>query len=185
MEQVEATEDLLDNIIDIVHKYPVDINNNALVAEWSGIITSMRRIVNRVLATSDRYTILNPGTLSLNGSDAFFSARENGEDEASDNDSTEDEDDREINGANYAASAADDSNPDPTFHTEGDETGQELKGVKGQQVDPGRDALVEYLKHQWDQNWVMSRSRRYAYIKMNRIIDFISCHKSGEVTPED
>ena len=110
-------EDLLDNIIDIVHKYPVDINNNALVAEWSGIITSMRRIVNRVLATSDRYTILNPGTLSLNGSDAFFSARENGEDEASDNDSAEEEDDRDIKGADYAASAADDSNPDATFHT--------------------------------------------------------------------
>ena len=56
VEQVEAMEDLWDDIIKIIHKYPIDINNNALVMEWSGIMMSTRRIVNRVLMTSDRYT---------------------------------------------------------------------------------------------------------------------------------
>ena len=33
VEQVEAMEELWD---DVVHKYPVDINNDTLVTEWSG-----------------------------------------------------------------------------------------------------------------------------------------------------
>ena len=59
VEQVEAKEHLCDNIIEIVHQYPIDMNNNALVREWSGIVMSTKRIINRVLTSSDRYTFLD------------------------------------------------------------------------------------------------------------------------------
>ena len=54
VEQVEAMEELWDAIMDVIHDYPVDNNNDTLVTEWSGIITSTRRIVNRILTISDR-----------------------------------------------------------------------------------------------------------------------------------
>ena len=59
VEQVEAKEHLCDNIIEIVHQYPIDMNNDALVMEWSGIVMSTKRIINRVLTSSDRYTFLD------------------------------------------------------------------------------------------------------------------------------
>ena len=48
VDQMEAMEDLWDDIIEIFHQYPIDIYNDTLVTEWSGIITSTRRIVNRI-----------------------------------------------------------------------------------------------------------------------------------------
>ncbi len=41
VDQFEAMEDLWEDIIEIVSQYPVDINNDTLVTEWSGTITSI------------------------------------------------------------------------------------------------------------------------------------------------
>ena len=185
VEQVEAMEDLWDDIIDIVHRYPVDINNDTLVMEWSGIITSTRRIVNRVLTTSDQYIILDPGVLDLDLSDDFFSAREHGGDDDYDDNSAVEGDDHDIDGVDHAARIADNVEPDATFKTLSDEAEQELKEVEQQQVDLGCEALVENLKHQWDHDSVMSIARQYVYIQMNHISNFIHCHRSAEVTRDE
>jgi hypothetical protein len=108
VDQFDAMEDLWDDIIEIVHQYPVDIHNDALVTEWSGIITSTRRIVNRVISTSDRYTFSYPDTLGLDGSDVFFSAGEHVDGDIPDNDLATEKDDHNIDGANHEAGATED-----------------------------------------------------------------------------
>ena len=76
VDQFEAMEDLWEDIIEIISQYPVDINNDTLVTEWSGTITSTRRIVNRVLGASDQYAFVDPNTSGQDRSDVFFTAEE-------------------------------------------------------------------------------------------------------------
>jgi hypothetical protein len=123
VDQFDAMEDLWEDIIEIVNQYPVDINNDTLVTEWSGTITSTRRIVNRVLGTSDRYAFLDPNTLGLDGSDVFFSAGEHMDDDIPNDDVATEKDD--INGADHEAGASVDVKPDKKFQPNGDEVGQE------------------------------------------------------------
>ena len=104
VEQLEAMEDLWDDVIGIINKYPSGAGNDTLVTERSGIMTSTRQIVNRILATSGRYT--SPVTTGLDGSDGVFSAREHGDDDVSDNNSTENEDEHYIDGFGHAGTMA-------------------------------------------------------------------------------
>ena len=46
-------EDLWNDIIEIVHWYPVDVHNDLLAMEWSRIVTSTRRIINNLAHQTD------------------------------------------------------------------------------------------------------------------------------------
>ena len=128
---------------------------------------------------------MDQGALDLDRSGVFFSAGEHGGDCASDNDSAEEGDDHNIDWVEHTAEAANDKNPDATFQTRDDGAEQEPKEVEQQVVDLSRDALVEKLKHQWNHDTEMSMARRHVYIEMNRVIDFIHCHRSAEATCEE
>jgi hypothetical protein len=185
VDQFDAMEDLWDDIIEIVHQYPVDINNDALVTERSGTITSTRRIVNRVLCTSDRYAFLDLDALGLDGSDLFFSAGEHVDDDIPDDDLATEKKGQNIDGADHEAGAPDDVTPDAKFQPNGNEVGQERKEVVQQRVGLDLKSLVENLQHQWNHDSVMGSSRRSAYIEINHIIDFLDCHRSAEVTRKE
>ena len=90
------------------------------MTEWSGTITSTRRSVNRVLSTSDRYTILDPDALGLDGSDVFFSAGEHVDGDIPDDNLATEKDNHSINGADNEAGASDDVKPDAKFQPNGD-----------------------------------------------------------------
>ena len=102
VDQFEAMEDLWEDIIEIISQYPVDINNDTLVTEWSGTITSTRRIVNRVLGASDQYAFVDPNTSGQDRSDVFFTAEEHLDTDVPNNDVAAEKDD--INGADLAMS---------------------------------------------------------------------------------
>jgi hypothetical protein len=183
VDQFDAMEDLWEDIIEIVNQYPVDINNDTLVTEWSGTITSTRRIVNRVLGTSDRYAFVDPNTLGLDGSDVFFSAGEHVDNDIPNNDVATEKDD--INGADHEAGASIDVKPDENFQPNGDGVGQERNGVVQQRVGLDCKSLLENLQQQWNHESVMGLSRRSAYIEINRIVDFIDRHRGAEVTRKE
>ena len=89
-------EDLWDDIMTIIQDYPIEFTNDALVTKWSGIMSSTRRIVNSILTKLDHYTISCPGGSDSDEPDIFYSAREHGDEDVSDNDSTEEDDDCKV-----------------------------------------------------------------------------------------
>jgi hypothetical protein len=183
VDQIDAMEDLWEDIIEIVNQYPVDINNDTLVTEWSGTITSTRRIVNRVLGTSDGYSFVDPNTLGLDGYDVFFSAGEHVDNDIPNDDVATEKDD--INGANHEAGASINVKPDENFQPNGDGVGQERNGVVQQRVGLDYKSLLENLQQQWNHKSGMGLSRRSAYKKINRIVDFIDRHRGAEVTRKE
>jgi hypothetical protein len=128
---------------------------------------------------------LDPDTLGLDGSDVFFSAGEHVDGDIPDDNLATGTDDHNIDGADHEARAIDDVKPDAKFQPDGDGVGQERKEVVQQRVGLNRESLVENLQHQWNHDSVMGISRRSAYIEINRIIDFLDCHRSAEVTREE
>ena len=105
------------------------------------------------------------------------------DDDIPDDDVATEKDD--INGADHEAGASVDVKPDAKFQPNGNGVGQGRNGVVQQRVGLDRESLLENLQHQWNHDSVMGISRRSAYIEINRIIDFLDCHGSAEVTREE
>ena len=78
VDQIDGMEDTWDNIIKIVHQYPIDTHKDSLVMEWSRMVTSTRKIVDRVLEVSDQFHVALPdlGDPDLNKSELYFFAGE-------------------------------------------------------------------------------------------------------------
>jgi hypothetical protein len=168
IDKFEAMEDLWEDIIEIVNQYPVDINNDTLVTEWSGTITSTRRIVNTVLGTSDRYAFVDPNTSGLYGSDVFFSAGEHIDTDTPNNDVAAGTDTTDINDANHAAGVSIDVKPDENFQPIGNGVDQERNEVEQQGVGLDCKSLLANLQQQWNHESVMDLSRQSAYNQPHR-----------------
>ena len=156
VDQFEAMEDLWEDIIKIISQYPVDINNDTLVTEWSGTITSTRRIVNRVLGTSDRYAFVDPNTSGLDRSDVFFTAKEHLDTDVPNDDVAAEKDD--INGAGLAAGTSIDVKPDEHSQPKGDGVAREQNEVAQRGVDLNCKSLLDNLQQQWNHESVMGLS---------------------------
>ena len=91
MEQFDALKDLWDDIVGLINKYPNGSDSGTLMAEWSGIMVSTRRVVNEILEESGCYT--SPVTTCLDRSDEILSARKYEDGDTSDDDSSESKDD--------------------------------------------------------------------------------------------
>ena len=185
IDQFEAIEDLWEDIIEIVNQYPVDINNDTLVTEWSGTITSKRRIVNRVLGTSDRYTFVDPNTSGLDGSDAFFSAGEHVDTDTPNNNVAAGTDTTDVNSADNPAEAPIDVRPDKNFQSNGDGDDREQNEVEQLGVGLDCKSLLANLQQQWNHESVMGLSRQSAYIGINHIVDFMDYRRGAEVTRKE
>jgi hypothetical protein len=148
VDQFEAMEDLWEDIIEIISQYPVDINNDTLVTEWSGTITSTRRIVNRVLGASDQYAFVDPNTSGQDRSDAFFTAKEHLDTDVPDDDVAAEEDD--INGTGLAAGTSTGVTPDEHSQPKGDGVAREQNEVEQRGVGLSYKSLLDSLQQQWD-----------------------------------
>ena len=93
------------------------------MTEWSGTITSTRRIVNRVLGASDQYAFVDPNTSGQDRSDVFFTTEEHLDTDVPDDDVAAEEDD--INGASLAAGTSTDVKPDEHSQPKGDGVARE------------------------------------------------------------
>ena len=89
MEQTEAMQDLWSDIVEVAKKYPGRSDKDTLIMEWSRIMSSTKRVINKTLAASGQYT--SPVNVSLDRSNKILSVREHDGSDANDYDTTESE----------------------------------------------------------------------------------------------
>ena len=153
------------------------------MTEWSRTITSTRRIVNRVLGASDQYAFVDPNTSGQDRSDVFFTAKEHLDTDVPNDEVAAEEDD--INGTGLAAGTSTGVTPDKHSQHKGDGVAREQNEVEQRGVGLSYKSLLDNLQRQWDHESVMSLSRRSAYIEINRIVDFMDCHRGVEITRKE
>ena len=109
--------------------------------EWSGIVTSARRIVNRVLSTSNRFCVVlpDPGDPGIDGPGVFFSAGGDKDIDVLDDDLVAEKDKCDIDGAGHGARATKDHEPDGKFRPDGNGVRQGTKEVVQPRVGLNRE----------------------------------------------
>ena len=61
VDQIDGIEDTWEDILEVVRQHSIDTHKVALLGEWSRLVASTRRIVDRVLEVSDRFHVALPG----------------------------------------------------------------------------------------------------------------------------
>jgi hypothetical protein len=57
VDQIDGMEDTWEYILEVVRQHSIDTHKDALLTEWSRLVVSTRRIVDRVLKVSDPYHV--------------------------------------------------------------------------------------------------------------------------------
>ena len=61
VDQIDGMEDTWEAILEAVRQHSSDTHKDAPLTEWSRLVESTRRIVDRVLEVSDRFHVALPG----------------------------------------------------------------------------------------------------------------------------
>ena len=183
VDQIDGMEDTWDNIIKIVHQYSIDTHKNSLMMEWSRMVTSTRKIVDRVLEVSDQFHVALPdlGDPDLNKSELYFFAGEH-EDIGALNDNLVAEIGKSnIDGACQGEGVAADDVTNDEFQVDSNEVCQEMRevvqpwtGLKPPEKPPEPVAVPEGSAK--SQRLVLDMSRRSTYVEINPIVTFLDYH---------
>ena len=127
VDQIDGMEDTWEAILEAVRQHSSDTHKDALLTEWSRLVESTRRIVDRVLKVSDRYHVASPDDedpdLDESEDELYFSTKEHEDLGVLDNNLGAENVKVDINGACRWVGAAEDDVTDDNaeFHDEGDE----------------------------------------------------------------
>ena len=215
VDQIDGMEDTWDNIIKIVHQYQIDTHKDSLVMEWSRMVTSTRKIVDRVSVVSDQFhvALLDLGDPDLNKSDELYFFAGEHEDIGALNDNLVAEIGKiNIDGACQGEGVAADDVTNDEFQIDGNEVCQEMREVVQPWTGLNRETLEKALENRWNcdpgtyfckplekppepvavpegsakSQWlVLDMSRRSTYVEINPIVTFLDYHESAEVTREE
>jgi hypothetical protein len=194
-------EDTWEDVLEVVRQHSIDTQKDTLLKEWSGLVESTRRIVDRVLRISDRFHVASPDgedpELDKSEDELYFSAGEHGDlidDTLGAGKVTID-----INGACQWTGAAEDDVTDAEFHADGDEVRHVTTEVIQSGTGLKRGVPETTLEDLWNCNThpepaivpegsiksrrlVLDMSRRSSYLEIDRIKTFLDRHKGTEVT---
>jgi hypothetical protein len=83
VDKIDDMEDTWEDILEVVRQHSIDTQKDTLLKEWSGLVDSTRRIVDRVLRISDRFHVASPDgedpELDKSMDELYFSAGEHGD----------------------------------------------------------------------------------------------------------
>ena len=78
VDQVDGMEDTWEDILEAVRRHSIDTHKDALLGEWSRLVASTRKIVDRALEVSGRFHVALPGyggpNLDESEDEMYFSA---------------------------------------------------------------------------------------------------------------
>jgi hypothetical protein len=152
VDKIDDMEDTWEDILEVVRQHSIDTQKDTLLKEWSGLVDSTRRIVDRVLRISDRFHVASPDgedpELDKSEDELYFSAGEHGDlidDTLGTGKVTID-----INGACQWTGAAEDDVTDAEFHANGNEVRRVTTEVVQSGTGLNRGVLETTLEDRWN-----------------------------------
>ena len=156
VDQIDGMEDTWEAILEVIRQHSINTHKNALLREWSRLVESTRRIVDRVLKVSDRYHVALPvgedSDLDESEDELYFSAREHEDLGVLDNNLGAERVKVDINGACQWVEAAEDDVTDENaeFHADGDEDRHVTTEVVQSWTGLNRGVLEKALEDRWN-----------------------------------